>query len=141
MYKTKYFKLWELLPKEIYKNEEEGWDLIDERLLKTADAIREIIGKPLICNTWYTGGKRGYSCARIPACKEYSKGSYHSVRDDRKVMAIDVISTEISAEEMRSKIKENEASLPYPIRIEKGVTWLHVDVAAKEGYKIYEFTA
>lgn len=141
MYKCKYFKLRELLPKEIYKNEDEGWDLIDERLLITADIVRGIVGVPLICNTWYTGGTRGYSCARIPACKEYSKGSYHSVREDRKVMAIDVVSNIMSAEKMRQKIKENMDKLPYPIRIEKGVSWLHVDVAEKKGYKVYEFTA
>ena len=139
MYKCKYFKLYELLPKELYVNEEDGWDLIDEKLLITADSVRKLLNVLLICNTWKSGGVRGYSCARIPACVDYSKGSYHSVRDDRKVMAIDVVSNTMTAEDMRTKIKNNADKLPYPIRIEGGVSWLHVDVAAKDGYKVYEF--
>lgn len=139
MYKSKYFKLYELLPKELYKNEEEGWSFIDERLLITIDKIRELLGVPLTCNNWYWGGKRNYSCVRTKNSAEYRYGSYHSLRDDRKVMAIDVISTKMTAQEMRDKIKENAKSLPYPIRLEKGCSWLHCDVFAKKGYKVYEF--
>lgn len=137
--KCKYFKLYELLPKELYRDENYGWDLFDERLLVIADEVREILGTPLICNTWKNGGVRRYSCARIPACKEYRRGSYHSIREDRRVMAIDLVSNDMSAENMRIMIKENASRLSYPIRIEEGVSWLHIDVAAKEGYKVYGF--
>lgn len=141
MYKCKYFKLYELLPKSLYEDEDTGWELIDERLLRTIDFVRELLGVPLTVNTWKQGGSRGYSCARTPDCKEYSKGSYHSVRADRKVMACDMVSNTLTAAEMRKKIKDSADSLPYPIRLENGVAWLHVDVAEKTGYKIYVFNA
>jgi hypothetical protein len=49
----------------------------------------------------------------------------------------------MSAEEARKKIKENASKLPCPIRLEKGVTWLHVDVIPQYDItqKVYEFSA
>lgn len=141
MYKCKYFKLYELLPKSLYKDEEQGWELIDERLLRTIDVVREIVGKPLYVNTWKNGGNRNYSCVRTQDCKEYNYGSYHTLRDDRKVMACDMVCNAMNADEIRRLIKENVDKLPYPIRLELNVSWVHVDVAEKKGYKVYEFHA
>jgi hypothetical protein len=39
----------------------------------------------------------------------------------------DVVSNEMTAQEMRDKIFENADKLPVPIRIEDGVSWLHFD--------------
>lgn len=39
----------------------------------------------------------------------------------------DVISAEMTAQEMRDRIMANEDKLPVPIRIEDGVSWLHFD--------------
>ena len=39
----------------------------------------------------------------------------------------DLSSPEMTAEEMRQKIEEKQDLLPYPIRIEKDVNWLHID--------------
>lgn len=49
----------------------------------------------------------------------------------------------MSAEEARNKIKSNASLLPFPIRMEKGTTWVHVDVrpVIDSKCKIYEFTA
>ena len=139
MYKCKWFKLSELLPQELFKDENKGWDIFDERLKITLDAIREILGVPLICNNWKHGGSRGHSGARTKNSPYFRLGSYHSVRKDRKVMAADVISTRMTAQEMRDILARNHSKLPYPIRIEEGVNWLHVDVAEVVGYKIYFF--
>lgn len=139
MYICKYFKLYELLPKSLYKNENTGWNMIDERLLRTIDFVRELLGVPLTVNTWKQGGPRGFSCARTPDSKEYSKGSYHSVRPDRLVMACDMVSNKLTAAEMRKIIKDNADKLPYPVRLENGVSWLHIDVVEKPGYKVYIF--
>ena len=38
----------------------------------------------------------------------------------------------MSAEDMRQKIEANKDKLPYQIRIEKGVNWLHIDVKGSE---------
>ena len=39
----------------------------------------------------------------------------------------DVVSNEMTAQEMRDKIFENADKLPVPIRSEDGVSWLHFD--------------
>lgn len=135
----KYFKLYELLPRELYVDEVTGWDIFDPKLLETLDVIREILGVSLICNNWKDGGSRNYCGARTPKCKEYSYGSYHTVRLDRKVMAADLISTKMSAADMRAKIIANASRLPHNIRIENGISWLHIDTAGKAGQKIYLF--
>lgn len=141
MYKTKHFKIEELLPEELVTGTDKDWNLFDERLLKTADWIRNTLGIPLVCNNWKAGGERSYCGARTKASKQFKPGSFHSVRPDRKVMAMDVISDRMTGQEMRDHILENYQDLPFPIRIEENVSWLHFDVNAVEGYKIYFFHA
>lgn len=139
MYQCKNFNLKELLPEHLYGKKGFGWNTFDERLKITLDAIRDILGVPLICNNWEHGGKRDNCGARDESSPYYKPGSYHSIRRDRKVMAADLISTRMTAEEMRRKLVENYQKLPYPIRIEQGVSWLHVDVAEVIGFHIYFF--
>ena len=43
-------------------------------------------------------------------------------------MAVDLISSRMKAADMRKIIIANADKISYPIRIEEGVTWLHVDV-------------
>lgn len=135
------FALYELLPKELYVDEETGWDMFDEKLLRTIDVVRDILGIGLICNNWKHGGKRNYCGARTKDSDVYMYGSYHSVRPDRKVMATDLISPKMTAAKMRQILIENASKLPYPVRIESGVKWLHIDTASVVGYKIYFFNA
>ena len=46
----------------------------------------------------------------------------------------------MTAEQMRSKIKANANLLPYNVRIEADVTWLHIDCYDDgSGRKIVEF--
>ena len=140
-FKCRNFALYELLPKELYVDEETGWDMFDEKLLKTIDAVRDILGIGLTCNNWKFGGKRNYCGARTKDSDVYMYGSYHSVRPDRKVMATDLISPKMTAAKMRQVLVENSSKLPYPVRIEAGVSWLHIDTASVVGYKIYFFNA
>ena len=42
-------------------------------------------------------------------------------------MGLDLSSPIMSAEEMRKKIELNSDLLPYPVRIERYVNWLHID--------------
>ncbi len=136
-YRPKYFALYELLPPELYKDEETGWYLLDRKLLFTLDAIREIIGKPLICNTWMQDGNRRDSGYRVPESKVGAQFSQH-----KQGKAADLLCASYTAEQMRQMIKENENMLPFPIRIEADVNWLHVDVKdRKKGDKIYFFKA
>lgn len=145
-YKPKYFELYEVLPPELYKYEyyiseearEKGWELMDEKLLITMDIIRgEIVKAPLICNTWYQDGNRRNSGLRVQNCTVGATNSQHKLGK-----AADLLCPKYTAEEMRQMIRDNEHLLPYPIRIEDGVSWLHIDTKErKKGPKIYFFKA
>jgi hypothetical protein len=130
-YIPKYFQLYELLPPELYTydmmvseaaRERAFANFFDEKLLITIDVVREIIGLPLICNTWFQDGNRKNSGYRSQTCSVGVAQSQHKLGK-----AVDLICHKMSAEEMRQKIKENEDKLPYPIRIEDRVNWLHID--------------
>lgn len=145
-YIPKYFQLYELMPPELYTYDmmvsEEARErafaqYFDEKLLITIDIIRgEIIKAPLICNTWFQDGNRKNCGLRSEGCTVGALKSQHKLGK-----AVDLVSNKYTAEEMRQMIKENEHLLPYPIRIEEGVSWLHVDVKDMDykGKKIYWF--
>lgn len=42
-------------------------------------------------------------------------------------MGFDITVVGMDAEDARDIIKDNEDKLPYPIRLEEDVTWVHVD--------------
>ena len=131
-YKPKYFELHELLSPYAYKAEfytseearERGFWLMDEKLLITIDIIRgEIIKAPLICNTWYMDGNRKYSGYREADCPVGVRNSQHKLGK-----AVDLVCYKYTAEQMRQMIIDNQHLLPYPIRMEADVDWLHIDV-------------
>lgn len=147
-YIPKWFQLYELLPPELYTYDmmvseearERGFaNYFDHRLLETIDVIREIIGLPLICNTWFQDGNRKNSGYRTKTCSVGAENSQHKLGK-----AVDLICHKMSAEEMRQKIEANKDKLPYQIRIESGVNWLHIDVkeitaACQKNQKIIYF--
>lgn len=145
-YIPKYFQLYELMPPELYTydmmvseaaRERAFAQYFDEKLLITIDIIRgEIIKAPLICNTWFQDGNRSNCGLRSEGCTVGALKSQHKLGK-----AVDLICNKYTAEQMRQMIKENEHLLPYPVRIEDGVNWLHVDTKDMDykGKKIYWF--
>lgn len=133
--KCRYFKLYELLPPELYIDETKGWDLIDDRLKDTIDWVRRLAGVPLLCNTWNMRGTRRDSGYRAADCRTGAKSSMH-----KKGMAADLISDKVTAARMRETILANASSAPCNIRLEADVDWLHVDVK-DTGRKVYLFKA
>ena len=132
-YIPKWFQLYELLPPELYSydmmvsedaRERAFATFFDEKLLITIDIVRDIIGLPLICNTWFQDGNRKNCGFRTKTCAVGAENSQHKLGK-----AVDLICHKMSAEDMRQKIEENKDKLPYQIRIETGpsVTWLHLD--------------
>lgn len=123
--KCKWFTIEELMPEELCKgaNIDALWSLIDDNLKDVLDCIREIVGEPLICNTWHMGGNRRYSGYRPQNC---SIGAAKSMHKEGK--AADLLCYKYTAQQMRDIIKANTDKLPRPVRIEKNVSWLHIDV-------------
>jgi hypothetical protein len=147
VYKPKWFELYELMPPELYTydmlvseeaRERAFANFFDRKLLETIDVVREIIGLPLVCNTWFQDGNRKYSGLRAVQCEVGAAQSQHKLGK-----AVDLVCYKMTAEEMRQKIDANQDKLPYPIRIEADVNWLHIDVKERntrvKAGKIYYF--
>ena len=130
MYKCKHFKIYELVPKELYEmlHEDLLWKMFDENILKAFDWIKEEYSPddPVTINNWYWGGTFSQSGIRTKNSKYYSRGSKHSV-----ACAGDLKFKVITPEEIRKDIQKRIAdgeTIPYIKRIENGTdTWLHID--------------
>ena len=68
--------------------------------------------------------QRGMRCNICPIVKAKTT-AYESAHCNG--MGFDIIVIGMNAECARKIIKQNEDKLPYPIRLEEGVTWLHID--------------
>lgn len=137
----KYFRVKELVCSHTYaKFGERSWQFLDTDLLYCLLLLREtIIGKPMVVN--YIGHwQRGLRCNQCQLVKEKT-GVYLSPHVLGK--AIDFTVSGMTAEEARKQIKKHAASFPCNIRLEKGVSWVHMDVIQQYGIteKVYEFTA
>lgn len=127
-YTPQHFVMQEFLPRQLYEQLVrdgmlwKGWLLIDERILRLADRLRDKLGS-LRINDWHAGGTRNESGLRLPGMATFKQTSQHSFG-----RAIDCVSPSLSGEDMRRVILSEPAAFPELTAMEKDVTWLHVDV-------------
>lgn len=83
--------------------------------------------------------QRGLRCNMCELVKE-KKNAYLSSHILGK--AGDFTVKGLTAQEARSRIRNMANLLPYPLRMEGGVSWLHIDTLPQFGIKdkVYEFT-
>lgn len=119
---------------------EKSWQFLDTAFLHNLLVIRrDILQLPMICN--HEGAnQRGLRCNLCELVKD-KPSVYLSSHVLGK--AGDFTVQGITAQEARSRIRNNAHLLPYPLRMEGGVSWLHIDVLPQYGItsKVYEFTA
>lgn len=118
---TKNLFLDEYIPKEMYLkyNSVILIGLIDNRLVKADQMLRDVFGSVTI-NNWWNGGDRQWSGLRLPASPDYSPTSQHSfLRASDKLF-------NVPAEQVREYIKLNYKTLGITC-IEVGVSWIHSD--------------
>ena len=136
-----YFGIDELVCPHTYaKWGEQSWQFLDSDYLHALLIVRrDILKSPMWCNG---KGKteRGLRCNRCSIVRGKS-GVYLSAHCLGK--AGDFTITGMTAEQARQKIKANAHLLPCPVRLEKGVSWLHMDTLNQYGVtaKVYEFNA
>ena len=119
---------------------EQAWQFLDTDFLHCLLVIRrDIVKRAMWCNGSQKK-QRGLRCNRCDMVKSKST-VYLSSHVLGK--AGDFTISGLSAEKARELIKANADLLPCPIRMEKGVSWLHFDVLPQYGVtdKVYEFTA
>lgn len=119
---------------------ERSWQFLDTAYLHNLLVIRrDILQAPMVCN--HDGAEqRGLRCNRC----ELVKGKTRAYLSSHVLgKAGDFTVKGLTAQEARSRIRNNADRLPYPLRMEGGVNWLHFDTLPQFGVtsKVYEFTA
>lgn len=135
-----FFELDELAcPHSIKKWGEKTWNFFQLPILINLLVIRrDIIQKPMYCN----GGSHTQRGLRCNLCELVKTAKDVYLTQHLMGNAFDLTSPYYTAEQMRQMIKENAHKLPYPMRMEKDVNWLHIDCLPFPGSeKIYEFKA
>ena len=133
MYTPKHFGIKELVPKSLYDKYKSRGDnffflvIFDERLLVLIDKVREQFGSMTICD-WSWGGASNYRGFRPPDCTIGAALSQH-----RFGRAVDMIPKNISPDEMRTYIIDNQNSSDWKVvgGLEMDITWFHIDVRAR----------
>lgn len=128
----KYFDIEELVCRHVYKKfGESAWSFFDERLLETLLIIREKLGKAIYVNNWQVGGnltQRGLRCNVCALVAEKTALEKVYMSTHMQGIGIDFDVKGMSAQEVREWIVKNQILLPYPVRLEDGVTWVHLDL-------------
>ena len=135
-----YFQVSELVCEHTHsKWGERSWQFLDTDYLHCLLIIRrDILQAPMTCN--HKGAnQRGLRCNMCELVKEKKK-VYLSAHILGK--AGDFTIKGMTAQEARSRIRNNAHLLPCNIRIEDGANWLHFDTMPQYGItqKVYGFT-
>lgn len=136
-----YFQIRELVCDHVFSAwGQRAWQFLDTEYLHNLLIIRrDILKAPMTCNH-SNANQRGLRCNRCQLVKEKTR-LYLSSHVLGK--AGDFTVEGMTAQEARHLIRNNANLLPYPLRMEGGVSWLHIDTLPQYGItsKIYEFSA
>jgi len=130
----KYFTISELVCPDVFlKFGQSGWQFFSTTFLHTLLVVRrDILKTSMICNN-YTQAlgdfkQRGLRCnlCNLVKDKTADKKIYLSAHITGNAGDFDVKG--MTAMQARQTIIDSVNQLPYPIRLEEGVTWLHLDV-------------
>jgi hypothetical protein len=143
LYDPVYFDLDELVCEHVYDYfGKRAFMFFDPRLLITIDRIREVLNKPIYINNWQIHGEhsqRGLRCTQCDLVKKAVDANqlYMSAHMEGQAVDFDVLG--LVAEEVRQWIIKNQKILPYSIRLETDVSWVHLDCRQVDERKIILF--
>lgn len=137
----KYFQVSELVCPHTHSTwGERSWQFLDTAYLENLLVIRrDILQTPMTCN-YGSQRQRGLRCN---LCELVTEKLTVYLSSHLLGKAGDFTVKGMTAQEARDRIKSMAHLLPHPLRIEGGVSWLHIDVLPQYGIeaKIYEFKA
>lgn len=135
----KFFQIRELVCSHTHsKWGERSWQFLDTAYLHNLLVIRrDILKVPMVCNH----GAQLQRGLRCNMCELVSQKDAVYLSSHVLGKAGDFTVKGMTAQEARSLIRNNAHLLPYPLRMEGGVSWLHFDVLPQYGInqKVYEF--
>jgi hypothetical protein len=135
MYQPKYFNYYEFVPAHVaMARGEKSLQLMDDRILRVADWLRNRFG-PMTINSWWWGGTREWSGLRTALYPGFDAVSGNNFSQHYRGAALDGLFKNATAEEVRQDLIGgmilDELDLEC-ITIENDVSWLHVDVRMAE---------
>lgn len=142
----KYFDVEELFgPKEVKRDGQRCWRYLSPAFVQCLLIIRrDILQVPMYCNNWKLGGKfseRGFRNNLCSTVKSKTDKGILYISPHMLGMALDFDAKGMTAEEARNKIVKNVDLLPFPIRLESGVSWVHMDTYFEGDKKVHLFSA
>ena len=143
-YKPRHFILEELVCPHVFKEfGEMSWPFFDDKLLMTIDLLRDQLG-PIFINNWDMKGKydeRGFRCIRCSIVKDAIEKKTLYVSPHMTGQGFDFDVKGMPAEKVRTWIINNAVKLPYPVRLERDVSWVHLDTRDYNKGKVSFFNA
>ena len=143
----RYFDIRELVCSHTYQKfgENVSWQFLDTEALHTLLVLRtKVLKCGMVINDYIFGGgneQRGLRCNICPIPKDKTDKNQIYLSAHCNGAGFDVVfgkHTGMTAEKARRLIFQHQDLLPYNVRIEEEVTWLHIDCYDK-GVKVYEF--
>jgi len=120
---------------------EKSWQFLNTELLETLLVLRrEIFNVATYVN--YNGmTQRGLRCNICQLVKDKTNKNQIYLSSHCNGAGLDIDFKGFTAEQARERIRKNADKLPYPIRLEKNVNWVHIDLYDDgSGRKIVEFS-
>jgi hypothetical protein len=121
-----YFSVPELVPPDIYAAMGDGaLILLDDRILRIADCVREHFGVPVTINNWKTGGQFSQRGFRTQQEGKATRSAHFYGR------ALDMDVKGISSDDVRKEILAQQSASDFPLisGMETGISWVHLDCA------------
>lgn len=142
--KSKHFRIEEFVSKAVFDAlGEKAWALLDPRLIQTMDLIKEVVGdRSVTINNWLWGGsfsQRGFRENTSQIVTDKTKAGKLYLSAHTVGMAADFDIKGFTAEQVRNLLVLLECTIPYKIRLEDGVSWVHLDVRDDNKEKVYIF--
>lgn len=135
---SQFFDIEELVcPHTFKKWGEKSWQFLDTEYLHTLLILRtEVLNAPMWCN----GNGMTQRGLRCNVCELVKNKPYNYLSAHVLGKGGDFTITGMTAEQARNLIRSNLDKFPYPIRLEKSVSWLHIDALdTRSGIKLVEF--
>jgi hypothetical protein len=124
---------------------EQSWQFFRIELLETLLIVRrDILQVPMTINTWLHKGQfpqRGLRCNLCKLVSDKTKAGEIYLSPHILGSAVDFDAKGMIAERARNIIIHHDDELPYPIRFEEDVSWVHMDVYDTLNGKISFFKA
>jgi hypothetical protein len=135
------FQMYELVCDHTLKKfGEQSWQFLNTELLETLMVLRFDIFNVGMTVNYGTSYQRGLRCNICPLVLEKTNKKETYLSSHCTGAGVDINFTGFTAEAAREHIRKNADKLPYPIRLEKDVNWVHIDVYNDgSGKKIVEF--